>query len=112
LHVYVRLVPRWDSYAVRAAAVAVAQELERRRPDVITVAWWKEERGARIFVIFTDAADKLAQRREWTGPLGLCLGLGQRRGDPVGAPERAQVGVYVARFVRRSDTRILERYGP
>src|SRR5436190_4121173 len=45
LHVYVRLAPHWDSYAVRAAAVAVARELERRRPDVITAAWWKEERG-------------------------------------------------------------------
>jgi DNA ligase D-like protein (predicted polymerase) len=39
LHVYVRLLPRWDSYAVRAAAVAVARELERRRPDIVTAAW-------------------------------------------------------------------------
>ena len=45
LHVYVRLQPRWDSYAVRSAAVAVARELERRRPDLLTAAWWKEERG-------------------------------------------------------------------
>ena len=45
LHVYVRLEPRWDSYQVRAAAVAVARELERRRPELITAAWWKEERG-------------------------------------------------------------------
>jgi DNA ligase D len=56
LHVYVRLEPRWDSYAVRAAAVAVARELERRRPDVITAAWWKEERGARVFVDFNQNA--------------------------------------------------------
>jgi DNA ligase D len=56
LHVYVRLAPRWDSYAVRAAAVAVARELERRRPDVITAAWWKEERGARIFVDYNQNA--------------------------------------------------------
>src|SRR3954465_12153074 len=52
LHVYVRLEPRWDSYEVRSAAVAVARELERRRPDVLTAAWWKEERGERIFVDF------------------------------------------------------------
>src|SRR5919112_1558053 len=39
LHVYVRLEPRWDSYAVRAAAVAVARELERRRPDLLIGAW-------------------------------------------------------------------------
>jgi len=36
--------------------VAVARELERRRPDVITAAWWKEERGARIFVDFNQNA--------------------------------------------------------
>jgi DNA ligase D-like protein (predicted polymerase) len=56
LHVYVRLRPRWDSYAVRSAAVAVARELERRRPDVITAAWWKEERGERIFVDYNQNA--------------------------------------------------------
>jgi DNA ligase D len=56
LHVYVRLLPRWDSYQVRAAAVAVARELERRRPDLITAAWWKEERGARIFVDYNQNA--------------------------------------------------------
>jgi DNA ligase D len=56
LHVYVRLEPRWDPYAVRAAAVAAARELERRRPDVITAAWWKEERGERIFVDFNQNA--------------------------------------------------------
>ena len=56
LHVYVRLQPRWDSYAVRAAAVAAARELERRRPDLITAAWWKEERGRRIFVDFNQNA--------------------------------------------------------
>ena len=56
LHVYVRLQPRWDSYAVRAAAVAAARELERRRPDILTAAWWKEERGERIFVDYNQNA--------------------------------------------------------
>jgi DNA ligase D len=56
IHVYVRLQPHWDSYAVRAAAVAVARELERRRPDLITAAWWKEERGQRIFVDYNQNA--------------------------------------------------------
>ncbi|MDQ6615474.1 MAG: non-homologous end-joining DNA ligase [Actinomycetota bacterium] len=56
IHVYVRLQPRWDSYQVRAAAVAVARELERRRPDLITAAWWKEERGRRVFVDFNQNA--------------------------------------------------------
>jgi DNA ligase D len=56
IHVYVRLLPRWTSIDVRAAAVAVARELERRRPDLITAAWWKEERGARVFVDFNQNA--------------------------------------------------------
>ena len=56
VHVYVRLEPRWDSVAVRAAAVAVARELQRRRPDLCTAAWWKEERGARVFVDFNQNA--------------------------------------------------------
>src|SRR5215510_15403355 len=56
LHVYVRLEPRWDSYQVRAAAVAIARELERRKPDLITAAWWKEERGQRVFVDFNQNA--------------------------------------------------------
>jgi DNA primase len=56
LHVYVRLEPRWDSYEVRAAAVAAARELERRRPDLITAAWWKEERGRRVFVDYNQNA--------------------------------------------------------
>ncbi len=56
LHIYVRLEPRWDSYEVRAAAVAAARELERRRPELITAAWWKEERGERVFVDFNQNA--------------------------------------------------------
>ncbi|HWC67883.1 MAG TPA: non-homologous end-joining DNA ligase [Acidimicrobiales bacterium] len=56
IHVYVRLQRKWDSYVVRHAAVAVARELERRRSDLITAAWWKEERGRRIFVDFNQNA--------------------------------------------------------
>ena len=56
LHVYSRLAPRWDSYDVRAAAVALAREMARRRPDLITDAWWKEERGRRVFVDFNQNA--------------------------------------------------------
>src|SRR3954452_24478329 len=56
LHVYVRLEPRWDSYEVRSAAVAAARELERRRPDILTAAWWKEERGKRVFIDYNQNA--------------------------------------------------------
>ncbi len=56
IHVYTRLAPEWSPVEVRRAAVAVARELARRRPDVITDAWWKEERGERIFVDFNQNA--------------------------------------------------------
>jgi len=56
LHIYVRLESKWDSYAVRSAAVAFARELERRRLDLITAAWWKEQRGRRVFVDFNQNA--------------------------------------------------------
>ena len=56
VHVYVRLEPRWDSYQVRFAAVAAARELERRHPELITAAWWKEERGRRVFVDYNQNA--------------------------------------------------------
>jgi len=56
LHVYARLEPRWDSYEVRAGAVALARELERRHPHLMTAKWWKEERGERVFVDFNQNA--------------------------------------------------------
>ena len=56
IHVFAALEPRWGSIEVRAAAVAVARELERRRPELITAAWWKEERGSRVFVDFNQNA--------------------------------------------------------
>jgi DNA ligase D len=79
LHVYMRLEPRWDSYQVRAAAVAIARELERRRPDLITAAWWKEERGKRIFVDYNQNAPHKTVFGAWsvrdkvTGPVSTPL---------------------------------------
>lgn len=49
VHVYVRIEPRWDFVDVRHAAIAFGRELEKR-DDGVTTAWWKEERGERIFV--------------------------------------------------------------
>jgi DNA ligase D len=56
LHVYARLERRWDSYQVRSAAVAVARELERRSPELITAEWWKEDRGERVFIDYNQNA--------------------------------------------------------
>ena len=51
---------------MRAAAVAVARELERRRPDLITAAWWKEERGTRVFIDFNQNAPHKTVLGAWT----------------------------------------------
>ena len=44
IHVNVRIEPRWTFQEVRAAALALAREVERRAPALATSKWWKEER--------------------------------------------------------------------
>src|SRR3954454_3863898 len=56
VHVYVRIAPRWSFVEVRRAAIALAREAERRRPDRITTSWWKEERGVRVFLDYNQMA--------------------------------------------------------
>ncbi|MCW8217665.1 MULTISPECIES: non-homologous end-joining DNA ligase [Streptomyces] len=56
IHVFVPLVPEWTFTQVRRAAIAAGRELERRMPDRVTTAWWKEERGERIFVDYNQTA--------------------------------------------------------
>ena len=51
VHIYVRIEPRWEFVDVRHAAIGFGRELEQR-DDGVTTAWWKEERGERIFVDF------------------------------------------------------------
>jgi DNA ligase D-like protein (predicted polymerase) len=51
VHIYVRIRPEWEFVDVRHAAIGFGRELERR-DDQVTTAWWKEERGERIFVDF------------------------------------------------------------
>ena len=56
LHVYVRVEPHWSFLEVRRSALAFAREVERRMPAEVTTAWWKEQRGARIFIDFNQNA--------------------------------------------------------
>ncbi|HVX55481.1 DNA polymerase domain-containing protein [Nocardioides sp.] len=51
IHIYVRIRPDWRFEDVRHAAIGLGRELERR-DDGVTTAWWKEQRGSRIFVDF------------------------------------------------------------
>jgi DNA ligase D len=52
IHLHVPIAPEWDFTAVRNACLALARELERRMPKCVTAAWWKEQRGSRVFVDF------------------------------------------------------------
>jgi DNA ligase D len=55
LHVFAPIEPTREFQEVRHAVIAAARELERRMPKQVTTAWWKEERGTRIFVDFNQA---------------------------------------------------------
>src|SRR6478752_2934157 len=55
VHVFVRIEPRWEFTDVRHAAIGFGRELEKRDAGV-TTAWWKEERGERVFVDFNQNA--------------------------------------------------------
>jgi DNA ligase D-like protein (predicted polymerase) len=56
VHVYLRVEPRWTFTEVRRSALAFGREIERRMPDLVTTAWWKEERGEKVFIDFNQNA--------------------------------------------------------
>lgn len=56
VHVDVPIAAEHEFLDVRHAVIALARELERRDPDLVTTRWWKEERGERVFVDFNQAA--------------------------------------------------------
>jgi DNA ligase D len=56
LHVFAPIVADHEFLDVRHAVIALAREVERRAPDTVTTAWWKEERGEKIFLDYNQAA--------------------------------------------------------
>lgn len=56
IHVACRIEPLWGFPAVRRCALAFAREIERRAPELVTTAWWKEERGERVFIDYNQNA--------------------------------------------------------
>jgi DNA ligase D len=56
LHIFVPIEPRWSFTQARRATIALGRELERRLPDRVTIKWWKEERGQKIFVDYNQMA--------------------------------------------------------
>ena len=97
---------RWTFTDVRHAAIAFGCELERRRPGEVTTKWWKEERGARVFVDYNQNA------RDRT--IASAYSLRPKPGAPVSAPvtwdeltevepEDFTVATVPARFARIGD---------
>jgi DNA ligase D len=80
LHVFVPIVPEWPFAQARRAVIAIGRELERRAPERVTTSWWKEERGARVFVDYNQMA------RDRTMASAYSLRAGARA--PVSAPLR------------------------
>jgi DNA primase len=74
----VRIQPRWTFTDVRHAAIAFGRELERRRPGEVTTKWWKEERGANVFVDYNQNA------RDRT--IASAYSVRPKPGAPVSAP--------------------------
>ncbi len=78
LHIYVRIESRWGFVDVRRAALALAREVERRVPDLVTTAWWKEQRGEKVFLDYNQNA------RDRT--IASAYSVRARREAPVSAP--------------------------
>ncbi|MCC3293525.1 non-homologous end-joining DNA ligase [Arthrobacter sp. zg-Y411] len=55
IHLFAPIRPEHEFQDVRHAVIAAAREVERRMPEKVTTAWWKEERGRRVFVDFNQA---------------------------------------------------------
>lgn len=77
VHIYVRIEPRWGFDEVRHAAIGLGRELERRDGGM-TTAWWKEERGARLFLDYNQNLRDRTIASAWS--------LRARPGAPVSTP--------------------------
>lgn len=77
VHIYVRIQPKWTFDEVRHAAIGLGRELERR-DDGVTTAWWKEERGTRLFLDYNQNLRDRTIASAWS--------LRARPGAPVSTP--------------------------
>jgi DNA ligase D-like protein (predicted polymerase) len=66
VHVFARIRPEWDFIQVRRAVIAIARRVADRVPAAATVAWWKEERGERVFLDYNQAARDRTVASAWS----------------------------------------------
>jgi DNA ligase D-like protein (predicted polymerase) len=66
VHVLVRIRPEWTFVETRHAVIAIGREVERRLPELATVAWWKEERHGRVFLDYNQMARDRTVASAWS----------------------------------------------
>jgi DNA ligase D len=66
IHVAVRIRPEWSFVDVRHAVIAIGRRVAERAPGLATVAWWKEERGERVFLDYNQAARDRTIASAWS----------------------------------------------
>jgi DNA ligase D len=106
IHIYVRVEPGWDSFAIRGAVVALGRILSERHPELITDKWWKEERGTRVFVDF----NQNAPHKNMFGAWGVRPRVGAQVSTPFGwdeldhiDPESLTIDTVPTRLAQRGD---------
>lgn len=77
IHIYVRIQSKWTFDEVRHAAIGLGRELERR-DNGVTTAWWKEQRGIRLFLDYNQNLRDRTMASAWS--------LRARPGAPVSTP--------------------------
>ncbi|MEO6955426.1 MAG: ATP-dependent DNA ligase [Antricoccus sp.] len=56
LHIFAPIAPKWSFVEVRRAVIVIGREVAAALPGEVTMDWWKEERGERVFIDFNQAA--------------------------------------------------------
>lgn len=105
LHVFVPVAPM-DFIDARHATIAIGRELARRMPDEVTVNWWKEERGERIFVDFNQMArDRLMASAYSIRPVSQARVSAPLEWDEVTqvSPDDFTIGSMLERYAERGD---------
>jgi DNA ligase D-like protein (predicted polymerase) len=104
-HIYAPILPRWTFTQVRACAVALAREIERRAPDEATARWWKEERHG-VFVDYNqNAKDRTVASAYSIRPAGQARVSTPLRWDEVAGcdPDAFTIKTVPARFADIGD---------
>lgn len=105
VHVFAPVEP-CDFIDARHATIAIGRELARRLPEQVTVNWWKEERGERVFVDFNQMARDRLMTSAYSirpTPLGRVSAPLEWEELPDADPADFTILTMPARFAERGD---------